>query len=98
MKMKSFLLAIVAGFFLTIPGALAKERFDRSGWWGGIDIGAGFVQRSFKGNDEDGTNFFLGFKGGYTLTPNFLLGLELSGWLIDEVNNNRYRPYDTIKS
>ncbi len=92
MKIKSFLFAIIVGYFLTISGALAEEKLERSGFWGGIDIGAGFVQRSFEGNDEDETNFFLGFKGGYTLTPNFLLGLELSGWLIDEGNINSENP------
>jgi len=69
MKMHSFLLAIAAVFFLTIPRALAEDRFFRSGWWGAIDIGAGFVQRSFKGSDEDGTNFFLGLEGGVYSHP-----------------------------
>jgi hypothetical protein len=92
MKMMNFLFAIVAGFFLTIPGALAGERLDRSGFWGGLDIGAGLVQRSYKGSNEDESNFFLGFEGGYTLTPNFLLGLEISGWLIDAGNYNPPNP------
>jgi hypothetical protein len=50
------------GFSLMSPGALAEEKteekFERSGFWGGVDFGVGFVQRSFAGIEEDENNFF----------------------------------------
>ena len=76
------------GFSLLSPVALAEENFERSGFWGSIDLGAGFVQRSFAGIEEDETNFFLGFEGGYTINPHFLIGVELSGWLLESSDVN----------
>lgn len=74
---------MILGFLLISSRAMAEENSKRSGFWGGIDIGAGFVQRSFEDNKEDEYNLFLGFKVGYTITPNFLAGLELSGWTLE---------------
>ena len=62
--------------------AHAGERLERTGFWGAIGLGAGYVQQSFEGFEETGTQFFLGFEGGYTINIHFLLGLELSGWLL----------------
>ena len=80
------------GFSLISPGALAEEKaeekFERSGFWGGVNFGVGFVQRSFAGIEEDENNFFLGFEGGYTLNPHFLIGVELSGWLLEASDLN----------
>lgn len=70
------------------PGASAEENFERSGFWGGVDLGVGFVQKSSEKDNEDGDRFFLGFEGGYTLSPHFLIGAELSGWLIEASNLN----------
>jgi len=70
-------------FFLLSNRALAEEKFERSGLWGGIDLGVGFIQRSFSGIDKNVNHFFLGFEGGYTINPHFLIGLELSGWLFE---------------
>lgn len=64
----------------------AQETMERSGFWGGINIGIGSVQQSFEGTEENQERFFLGFEGGYTLSPNFLVGVELSGWLIESSN------------
>ena len=50
-------------FFLA-PVASADKHYIRSGFWGGIDAGAGFLKQSFdKRDDDDDTFFFLGFKG-----------------------------------
>jgi len=68
--------------------AFAEEKFERSGFWGGLNIGIGFVQQSFEGASEDGDHFSLGFEGGYTLNPHFLIGVELSGWLTEAGNLN----------
>jgi hypothetical protein len=72
----------IAIFFLA-PAAAAEELHIRDGFWGGIDAGAGHLKQSLDEGNEDGTSFFLGFKGGYTINPHFLIGLELSGWLIE---------------
>jgi hypothetical protein len=92
----SFIFFPLLGFSLTSSGALAEEKaeekFERSGFWGGVDFGVGFVQRSFEGTEEDGNNFFLGFKLGYTLNPNFLLGLEASGWLFKPGSTHHEDP------
>lgn len=92
MKTIIVIFTLFVWLFLTISGALAGEMFERSGFWGGIDFGAGFSRLSFEGNKENETNFFLGFKGGYALHPNFLLGLELSGWLVKPGNINNENP------
>ena len=73
---------LISIFFITAT-ASTEEHHIRDGFWGGIDAGAGFLKQSFDEGDEDGTSFFLGFKGGYTINPHFLIGLELSGWLIE---------------
>jgi len=73
---------LIAIFFLT-PTASAEEHYIRNGFWGGIDAGAGLLNQSFDEEDENDMAFFLGFKGGYTINPHFLIGLELSGWLLE---------------
>jgi hypothetical protein len=62
--------------------AHAAEELERAGFWGGMDVGAGYLQQSSDGFEANETTFFLGFQGGYTLNEHFLLGLELSGWLL----------------
>jgi hypothetical protein len=71
------------GLLIITPGAWAEDKFERSGYWGGLDFGAGFVQLSDEGMEEDDNLFYMGFEGGYTLNPHFLIGVELSGWLIE---------------
>ena len=75
--------AILMAIFFLVPAVSAAEDNIRSGFWGGIDAGAGLLQQSFDEEDEDDVYFFLGFKGGYTINPHFLVGLELSGWLLE---------------
>jgi hypothetical protein len=94
-KIKLRIFSLVTFIFFTLLGlsqigseAFAEEKFERSGFWGGLNIGIGFVQQSFEGASEDGDHFFLGFEGGYTLNPHFLIGVELSGWLIEPGNLN----------
>jgi len=67
---------------LMVINADALENLERAGYWGAIDFGAGYLQQSGDGFEYKETNFFLGFQGGYTLNKHFLLGLELSGWLL----------------
>ncbi len=68
--------------------AFAEDQHIRHGWWGGFDLGAGFLEQSFDDEDEDDVYFFMGFKGGYTINPHLLVGLELSGWLLEAENFN----------
>ena len=82
-RLMSLTFFALLGFLLIGTGALAQETFERSGFWGGVDFGVGFVQRSFSGIEENENNFFLGFEGGYTFNPHFLIGVELSGWLLE---------------
>jgi hypothetical protein len=73
--------------------ASEKEDHIRAGFWGGIDVGAGHLNQSLDDGDKTDTSFFLGFKGGYTINPQFLIGLELSGWLIEESDQYCYYGY-----
>ena len=73
---------LIAAFFVASK-ASAEEQHIRNGFWFGIDAGAGHLKQSFDDEDEDNTYFFLGFKGGYTINPHVLVGLELSGWLLE---------------
>ena len=74
--------------FLMSYSVAAEEKADRDGLWGGVDVGFGHIQRSFAEIEEDDNNFFLGFKVGYTLNPDFLIGVELSGWLFESSDIN----------
>jgi len=92
---KLMIISLVTFIFFALLGlsqisseAFAEEKLERSGFWGGLNIGIGFVQQSFEGASEDGDHFSLGFEGGYTLNPHFLIGVELSGWLIEAGNLN----------
>lgn len=82
------LLIAAAGSLILIPAANSAEGIERDGYWGGIDIGAGSVDLSYNGGSNHGTKFFLGFKGGYTINPHLLVGVELSGWLYEAVDLN----------
>jgi hypothetical protein len=85
--------ALLISIFFIAATASAEENHIRDGFWGGIDAGAGYLKQSFDEGDEDGTSFFLGFKGGYTINPHFLIGLELSGWLIEASDQYCYYGY-----
>jgi hypothetical protein len=65
------------------PIASAEEQHVRQGFWFGLDAGAGHLKQSFDDRNDEDIYFFLGFKGGYAINPHFLMGLELSGWLLE---------------
>ena len=75
--------AVFIAIFFMPPTASAEEHYVRDGFWGGIDAGAGLLNQSFDNRNDNDIFFFLGFKGGYTINPHFLIGLELSGWLLE---------------
>jgi hypothetical protein len=71
---------IAAVLFLADTAMVVAEETERSGFWGGLDVGVGHVERSVGSLDVDGTDFYMGVKAGYVIHPQALLGLELSGW------------------
>jgi hypothetical protein len=80
---------VLIALFLLAPAVSAEEVYIRNGFWGGIDAGAGLLQQSFdEGDDEDDISFYLGFKGGYAINSHWLIGLELSGWLLEASDFN----------
>jgi len=87
MHSAKLIFAISIALFFLAPTVSAEEHYNRNGFWGGIDVGVGLLKQSFdEGNDDDDSFFFLGFKGGYTINPHFLIGLELSGWTLEASN------------
>ena len=83
MKFRIGIFTGLMGFFLITSSVFATEKLERSGFWGGLDFGAGYVQRSFA---EDRTSFFMGVKGGYTINSHLLAGLEYSFWSLEASN------------
>jgi hypothetical protein len=66
--------------------ALADSLITRKTWWTALNFGAGALSQSGGGFNQDNTTGFLGFEGGYVVYPQFLVGIELSGWLLEESN------------
>jgi hypothetical protein len=93
MQSEKMVYALLISIFFITATASAEERHIRDGFWGGIDAGAGYLKQSLDEGNEDGTSFFLGFKGGFTINPHFLIGLELSGWLIEESDQYCFYAY-----
>lgn len=81
--------AVFIALFILTPAVSAEEIYIRNGFWGGIDAGVGLLQQSFdERDDEEDSAFYLGFKGGYAIRPQLLIGLELSGWLLEASDLN----------
>jgi hypothetical protein len=83
MHSAKFIGTVLITIFFIASVASTEENHVREGFWGGIDAGAGYLKQSFDKRNEDDVYLFLGFKGGYTINPHFLIGLELSGWLLE---------------
>ena len=66
--------------------ALADNHIKRKTWWTALNFGAGALSQSGGGINQDNTTSFLGIEGGYVVHPQFLVGIELSGWLLQESN------------
>jgi hypothetical protein len=94
------LLALLYFPLLVSSAAQAAERSDLSGsddaltdslikrktWWTALNFGAGALSQSGGGINQDDTTGFLGLEGGYVVHPQFLVGIELSGWLLESSN------------
>ncbi|WP_455244626.1 hypothetical protein, partial [Petrachloros mirabilis] len=59
---------------------------ERKNWWAALNFGGGSVSQAGGGIREKDTLGFLGVEGGIVVHPQFLLGIELSGWLVEESN------------
>ena len=71
--------------------ALTDSLIKRKTWWTALNFGAGALSQSGGGINQDDTTGFLGLEGGYVVHPQFLVGIELSGWLL-ESSNHRILP------
>ena len=71
-----------------LPGSdvHAESPVERKTWWAALNFGAGALSQSGGGINQDDTTGFLGFEGGYVVHPQFFVGIELSGWLLEESN------------
>ena len=82
--------ASIAIALILFSGASPAPAEDtlRSGFWGSLDVGAGYVDRSIGGLESQSTDLYLGFAGGYVIHPQILAGLELSGWNQEPTDRN----------
>ena len=80
MQSRSFNSIVVAVIFMAGTAGVAAEETQRSGFWGGVDVGAGYLARSDGTLESNSADIYMGFKAGYVLHPQVLAGLELSGW------------------
>jgi hypothetical protein len=80
MDIRSSASSVVAMMILAGAAVVSAEETQRSGFWGGFDIGAGYVDRSSGASQSSNGDFYLGLKAGYVVHPQILAGLELSGW------------------
>lgn len=84
---------LVAGLALGLASLVAGAGEPRSGgfWWGGMDVGAASLERSYTltPKTRDST-FALSISAGYAWDPRLLLGVELGGWTIE--GGDLWRP------
>jgi hypothetical protein len=91
MESRSFVSIVVAVVFMAGTPVAAAEETRRSGFWGGIDIGAGYVERSVESLESNGTDIYMGFKAGYVLHPQVLPGQELGGDAVSQLQLRKDR-------
>jgi hypothetical protein len=76
-----------AAAFLLAAAAPAWSQAPAQGdFWGAIDLGYGRLRLDDGGARTDLDKPYLGIAGGIALSPDFLIGLELSGWSIESSN------------
>lgn len=82
-RSKVLLTTAFALVLLAAPPAWAQIETEPARWWAGLDLGAGRLRQTIPGWWDDTTpRFFFGLSGGVVVTPQLLVGAELSGWLI----------------
>jgi hypothetical protein len=69
-------------------------------WWLGVDAGAGAIHLELPEGKVSENKFYLGVRAEYVLSPEFLLGTEASGWLIQpgEIEYNTSPPPSNFES
>ena len=69
-------------------------------WLLGVDAGAGALHLEIPEGKISENKFYLGFRGEYALSPDFFLGMEASGWLIQpgEIEYNTNPPPNNFES
>ena len=68
----------------------AQDNPYRDGWWGSFNIGPGWnSSENLEGENLTGGAGAL--RGGYALTPNWLVGAEVMGWFRDYLSDNLTR-------
>ena len=69
-------------------------------WWFGVDAGAGAINLELPEGKVSENKFYLGFRAEYILSPEFLLGIDASGWLIQagEIEYNTNPPPNNFES
>ena len=69
-------------------------------WWLGLDAGAGAIHLDMPEGEVSENKFYLGVRAEYVLSPEFLLGIEASGWLIQpgEIEYNTNPPPNNFES
>ena len=103
MRVTRIYLLRTAGIFgLCVANTLAAsdteiERFasrTHGDWWLGVDTGAGAVHLELPEGSISENKFYLGVRAEYVLNPEFILGIEASGWLIQpgEIEYNTNPP------
>jgi len=77
---------LVAGAVLGLASLCAGAAEPRGGgfWWGGMDVGAAVLERSYTLTPKTSdSTFALSISAGYAWDPRLLLGVELGGWTIE---------------
>jgi hypothetical protein len=80
--LKSFILLFVISLACW-EIAYAQETQKRTGWWAAVEAGAGIVELPFPGKEGSEILPYLAITGGHAITPNVLIGIEVSGWLYE---------------
>jgi len=67
--------------------AQSADSRERAGFWGGMDVGIGVVERSYsQTSSTTDTKFAFAISGGYAWNPKLLLGVEFGGWTLQSSN------------
>lgn len=73
---------LIAAFLSGAPTSGLADIPIRKGFFGGLDLGAGYIERTSDpgGPNDNGTKLYVGASGGYAFNPNLAAGVKLSGW------------------
>lgn len=72
------------GFAVASPADESAEKKAGGFWWGGFDLGATSLSRTYAVTAATSdTTLAMAFRGGYAWHPRLLLGVELGGWTLE---------------